>query len=427
MVDAVSLWIRAIEQQNINKESRAVPVVDVVRKKLDNVYKVEESIRYLKLVRRGGFLKHLLFQVETTNFRQLYNAGVGVILKRIKLTSFVKSDDLHERISQMEEARDRAIEDLGRTLLFQNANDSTFQIDQIPLIRPSWVSLYLVPCAACGIVGLITLKLISQLDWEEVLNFWKEAYHASQHLLTDWIANPIKDIWRTIRYRSSNLALASASALKADMESLERMVVSFAQKQYPDISADLVTSQVRQGDVTLLLKKYEEELQSPLRNVFAGNLVTMLLIQVQKSKVDLESAMLAMDRLLKANELNFELLAVVPLLFILYSTLGAGRFYVKRWLHSADKFYLEGIREKLHTLQALFNSNMAEYRISGKCLLIIQSLLDDLAHLSSNSLDQKHTELLLDDLQELFTGIPSERKLWTLSRILHFYPFLQHG
>jgi hypothetical protein len=427
MVDAISLWIRAIEQQNIGKKSLVVPAVDIVERKLDNVYKVEESIRYLKQVRRGGFVKRFLFQVENTNFRRLYSAGVGIMLKQIKLSFFAKTDDLNEQISQMEDARDGAIEDLGRTLLLQSASDSTFQIDQIPLVRPSWIFLYLIPCTVCGIAGLVALKLISRLDWDEVLNFWKEAYHGSQYLLTDWIINPIKDIWRTIRYRSSNLALASASALKADMESLERMVVSFAQKQYPDISTDSVTSQVRQGDVTLLLRKYEEELQSPLRNVFTGNLVTMLLIQVQKSKVDFESAMLAMDRLLKSNELNFELLAVVPLLLILYSTLGAGRLYVKKWLHSTDKFHLEGIREKFHSLQVLFNSNMSEYRISGKCLLIVQSLLDDITHLSSNSLDKRHTELLLGDLQELFSDIPNERKLWTMSRILHFYPFLQHN
>lgn len=43
-----------------------------------------------------------------------------------------------------------------------------------------------------------------------------------------------------------------------------------------------------------------------------------MLIQVQKTKVDLELAMAALDKLLKSNELNFAFLAVGPSLFIVY-------------------------------------------------------------------------------------------------------------
>jgi nuclear-control-of-ATPase protein 2 len=43
-----------------------------------------------------------------------------------------------------------------------------------------------------------------------------------------------------------------------------------------------------------------------------------LLIQVQKTKVDLELAMAALDKLLKSNELNFAFLALGPSLFVVY-------------------------------------------------------------------------------------------------------------
>jgi nuclear control of ATPase protein 2 len=43
-----------------------------------------------------------------------------------------------------------------------------------------------------------------------------------------------------------------------------------------------------------------------------GDLARLVLIQVQKTKVDVEVAMAALDRLLKANELNFTLLTLVP-------------------------------------------------------------------------------------------------------------------
>lgn len=44
----------------------------------------------------------------------------------------------------------------------------------------------------------------------------------------------------------------------------------------------------------------------------------MLLIQVQKTKVDLDLAMAALDKLLRANELNFGLLAILPSLALFF-------------------------------------------------------------------------------------------------------------
>src|ERR1041384_6084098 len=49
-----------------------------------------------------------------------------------------------------------------------------------------------------------------------------------------------------------------------------------------------------------------------------GDLIRTLLIQVQKTKVDLELSMTALDKLLKSNELNFAFLAVGPSIFLIY-------------------------------------------------------------------------------------------------------------
>jgi len=49
-----------------------------------------------------------------------------------------------------------------------------------------------------------------------------------------------------------------------------------------------------------------------------GDLIRTSLIQIQKAKVDLELAMSALDKLLRANELNFAILTVIPTLAILW-------------------------------------------------------------------------------------------------------------
>ena len=64
---------------------------------------------------------------------------------------------------------------------------------------------------------------------------------------------------------------------------------------------------------TLLLAISSRTPCSPGSNrPITGDLARLALIQVQKTKVDVEVAMTALDKLLKANELNFTLLTLVP-------------------------------------------------------------------------------------------------------------------
>lgn len=64
------------------------------------------------------------------------------------------------------------------------------------------------------------------------------------------------------------------------------------------------------------MRSYESELKSPLWNTFTGQLPRALLIQVQKLKVDTESAMLQLDQILRANELNVALIAAIPAIIV---------------------------------------------------------------------------------------------------------------
>ena len=88
------------------------------------------------------------------------------------------------------------------------------------------------------------------------------------------------------------------------------MVVGFAKEKLHMSDADLVriAADVREGDMSVLLKEYEKEIKSPLKNVIVGDLLRTILIQVQKTKVDVDLAMTALDKLLKSNELNFAFL-----------------------------------------------------------------------------------------------------------------------
>ncbi|GAB2265836.1 Protein dgs1, mitochondrial [Dionaea muscipula] len=66
----------------------------------------------------------------------------------------------------------------------------------------------------------------------------------------------------------------------------------------------------------VVMVRYEKELMHPIQNLLGGELVRALLIQVQKLKLDIETAMLELDQILKANEINFAILAALPAFFL---------------------------------------------------------------------------------------------------------------
>jgi nuclear-control-of-ATPase protein 2 len=86
------------------------------------------------------------------------------------------------------------------------------------------------------------------------------------------------------------------------------MVVDFVVAENGSLSdADLqdMRLKVGEGDLTPVLKAYEKDMQKPVWGAIRGKLITSLLIQIQKTKVDVEVAMGGIDSLLKSQELVF--------------------------------------------------------------------------------------------------------------------------
>ncbi|CAK9181109.1 unnamed protein product [Ilex paraguariensis] len=91
--------------------------------------------------------------------------------------------------------------------------------------------------------------------------------------------------------------------------------------------------------------RYEKELMHPIQNLVGGELVRAFLIQwgpvltcdnemlpwqVQKLKLDIETAMLELDQILRANEINFAILAALPAFFLSLILLMLVRAWIKR-------------------------------------------------------------------------------------------------
>lgn len=60
-----------------------------------------------------------------------------------------------------------------------------------------------------------------------------------------------------------------------------------------------------------MLQVYEKNIQHPWYSLAFGDLLKVLLIQLQKLKVDVEEQMLTLNQLVRSNEVNFQILATV--------------------------------------------------------------------------------------------------------------------
>lgn len=190
--------------------------------------------------------------------------------------------------------------------------------------RPSaWVR-YWLPAA----VGLLSSSMILRFITSrkaDIVQWITDAGLTARDFWTNWVIEPVRKVVRTIRHdENREIALMSRDSLRADLESLERMVVDFAVDKphfatvdgssaaLSEAQVSEIRSRVVQGDVTPVLRAYEKDLKSPFVGAVKGDLVRSLLIQVQKSKVDMEVALSGIDALLKSQELVFGFVGLTP-------------------------------------------------------------------------------------------------------------------
>ncbi|KAI9497369.1 ATP synthase regulation protein NCA2-domain-containing protein [Zychaea mexicana] len=186
---------------------------------------------------------------------------------------------------------------------------------------PSALVRYWIPGLVLYIVGnTATTYVYNRRD--AFLTWFHELGKTACDFAVNWIWEPVLKVWETIRLKDQRLGVLSKEGLRSDLDSLERMVIQFASDHYhlSESDAQQLVTEVRDGDLSVVLRAYENEIKHPLKNAITGDLIQTLLIQVQKTKVDVDLAMAALDKLLKSNELNFAFLAVAPSMLLTYAS-----------------------------------------------------------------------------------------------------------
>lgn len=204
----------------------------------------------------------------------------------------------------------------------QNSNEMAIEFGT----PPRWVR-YWIPGVVLLLSGGTLLRVFANRR-AEITTWIQELGQTTIDFWYNWVIEPTKRLIGTIRHdENTELALMSKDSLQSDRDSLERMVVDFAVENpdggraYTEAEIAEIKIKVKEGDLTPVLRAYEQEMKSPIVRAITGNLIRALLIQIQKTKVDVEVAIGGIDSLLKSQELLFGFVGVAPGILISYFTL----------------------------------------------------------------------------------------------------------
>jgi nuclear-control-of-ATPase protein 2 len=194
--------------------------------------------------------------------------------------------------------------------------------------KPSRLVRYWLPIAI-GILSSSTILRILVSRQAQLVQWVSDLGSTVVDFWTNWVLEPTRNLIKTIRHdEDSAISLLSKRSLEGDRESLERMVVDFAidnpahvndtgsSTALTDSQVADIRAKVREGDLTPILRAYEKDLTSPIVGALRGNLIRALLIQIQKTKVDVEVAMGGIDSLLKSQELLIGFISLTPGLLV---------------------------------------------------------------------------------------------------------------
>ncbi|CAH2072918.1 unnamed protein product [Thlaspi arvense] len=199
--------------------------------------------------------------------------------------------------------------------------------------KPRRMTLYWVRYT-CGAVGLSVfsiwlLRHSSLMGSSDIENWIHDAKEATVSFFGDHVEQPLLAIRDELfdTFRKRHKGVMETEEVQLTQDSLHRMLRNFCEQttreKVPDDASD-------QKMLEVVMHQYEKELVRPIQNLLNGELARGLLIQVQKLKLDIETAMLELDQILRANEINFAILAALPAFFLSLLMLTLLRTWLKQ-------------------------------------------------------------------------------------------------
>ncbi|BAT80890.1 hypothetical protein LR48_Vigan07g037600 [Vigna angularis] len=200
-----------------------------------------------------------------------------------------------------------------------------------------------VGLSVCSIWLLRHSRLVGSSDLD---NWILEAKNSTISFFKNHVEQPILSIRDELfeTFRKRHQGIMELEEVQLTSNSLHRMLLAFSEqakgKNIPANASD-------QEMLEIVMDRYEKELMHPIQNLLNGELVRAILIQVQKLKLDTETAMLELNQILRANEINFAVLTALPAFFLSLLLIMVVRAWFKQDTKAEGRGRLARIQRRL--------------------------------------------------------------------------------
>ncbi|KAL6649949.1 hypothetical protein ACP70R_014173 [Stipagrostis hirtigluma subsp. patula] len=326
----------------------------------------------------------------------------------------------------------------GISLIYQNLQklDDFLSSQLSSHKKPNNLTIYWLPytCGALGlsVCSLWLLRHSSLMGSPDIDNWIQDAKVSVAGFWDEHVEQPIisirDELFETFKQRDKGVMEKQEVQLTED--SLRRMLIAFCEQTS---GGKLPEDQSVQAMLEMLTKRYEKELIHPIQNLFSGELARAMLIQIQKLKLDLESGLLEMDQILRANAINFAVLAALPAFGLSLLLLALVRTWIMRD-HGAEgrghiarrqrRLLLVDVERRLMEFQHYMANGMEE---EARCQFGLVLYTLDRLYKAVESHAKETGEWLslredIFDLAKLDMGMPD--KLIVVSRLKFMYSCL---
>ncbi|XP_010519826.1 PREDICTED: protein DGS1, mitochondrial [Tarenaya hassleriana] len=220
--------------------------------------------------------------------------------------------------------------------------------------KPKKITLYWVryTCGAVGF-GALSIWLLRHsrlMGSSDIDNWIRDAKEATTIFFSDHVEQPLLAIRDELfdTFRKRHKGVMEIEEVQLTQDSLHRMLMNFCEQtsreKHPENASD-------QQMLEVVMNRYEKELVHPIHNLLGGELARALLIQVQKLKLDIETAMLELDQILRANEINFAILAALPAFFLSLIMFTLFRTWLKKDSRAVGRGRIARIHRRLLVIE----------------------------------------------------------------------------
>lgn len=289
----------------------------------------------------------------------------------------------------------------------------------------------------CGAVGLSfcsiwLLRHSSLMGSSDLENWICEAKDSTVGFFNDHVEQPLLSIRDELfeTFRKRHKGVMEIEEVQLTSNSLHRMLLAFSEQiKGPKLSENASDQEM----LEVVMSRYEKELMHPIQNLVNGELARALLIQVQKLKLDIETAMLELDQILRANEINFAVLAALPAFFLSFILLMLVRAWFKQDSRAEGRGRVARLQRRLIIVEV--EKRIMQYQIyvdqglekDAHCMfgLVLYSL-DRLLHaVKRHAKETGEWQYLRQDIIDLAKpGLQTAYKLRVTARLERMYDCL---